>query len=122
MINMEPPEEKALIEEERAILVSKGYTVGTDVHMVPGKTQWGVADVIAKRGDTILCVECKYINRTNPTQKRKKVKDQAMMYASWMKCRNHYKCVFAAIHTNEERRILCEVKYTESYQRLKSLF
>jgi Holliday junction resolvase len=118
---MEPPEEKALIEEERATLAAKGWDVSTDVHMVEGKTQWGVADVIAKSGNTIICVECKYINRTNPTKKRKKVKDQAIYYASWMKCRNPNKIVGAAIHTNEERRILCEVEYKESYARLKSL-
>lgn len=119
---MEPPEEKALVEEEVATLIAKGWDVNTDVHMVEGRTQYGIADIIAKRGNTIIAVECKYINRTNPTKKRKKVKNQAMMYASWMKCRNPNKHVGAAIHTNEERRILCEVGYKESYARLKSLF
>ncbi len=55
----------------------------------------------AKRKNKILVVECKFINQTNRTKKRKKVRDQALLYASWAKVKNASYRVRGCWYTNE---------------------
>lgn len=54
-------------------------------------------------GDAITAIEVKHINRTNATQKRKKVREQALYYASVAKFKqsNDHPSVSALAVTNE---------------------
>ena len=98
---MEPPEERALIDRAVSCLRRKRCTVYTDWEVVRGKTQFGVGDVMGIRNQEILVVECKFVNRTNATKKRKKVRDQALLYASFAKTQHPTKRVRGCWYTNE---------------------
>ena len=77
--------EEELIEEISRHLIQRGFLVRKHTLVIPGESQYGEMDLWATKGSTIYEVECKFINRTNPTQKRKKVKEQALNYASILK-------------------------------------
>lgn len=85
---MEPPEERDLIARACAKLRNQGWTVERGWDVLKGKSQYGTGDILARKDKHILAVECKYINNTNRTKKRKKVKDQALLYASFAKLQN----------------------------------
>jgi len=101
--------EEGLIEEISRHLIQRGFLVRKHTLVIPGKSQYGEMDLWATKGSTIYEVECKFINRTNPTQKRKKVKEQALNYASILKWKYPDKSVFAFACTNEGLQKLGEV-------------
>lgn len=111
---MEPPEEQRLIRECARCLRGKGYCVELGLEIVRGKSQYGRTDVIAKKGNVICAIECKYINSTNATKKRKKVKDQAIIYASILKWKYPYREVRAYAYTNEGLTNLGTLKRDEA--------
>lgn len=94
--------EESLVLDVIQILKDKNWTdIKTNWYIVNGKSNWGVGDVIAKKDRRLLAVECKFINRTNPTQKRRKVKTQAVMYACYAKILNPDFRVKGCWFTNE---------------------
>jgi len=122
---MEPQEEVDIIEREASKLRRRGFQVRIGAEVVPGHSQYGKTDIIATKGNIIYCVECKFINRTNPTKKRKKVKDQAVLYASIMKYKyrkDPNRRVFAFACTNEGITCLGEMKIEESTRRKDAYF
>ena len=98
---MEPPEERAIMEKTCARLREQGWAVEKGWDVVKGKSQYGTGDILARKGKNILAIECKYINSTNRTKKRKKVKDQALLYASFAKLKHLSHCVKGYWCTNE---------------------
>ena len=112
-------EETKLIQHCANELRKKGYAVDVGVEIVPGKSQYGKTDVLAFKGNTICAIECKFINSTNATKKRKKVKDQAITYSSILKWKYPKKVVKAFTYTNEGLRFLGEV--TEDKGRARAL-
>lgn len=85
-------EETQLIHNTTQRLTSAGWQiVGIEWEPLKGKSQFGRGDILATREDLVLAVECKHINSTNSTKKRKKVKDQAEVYAAFAKLRTIYK-------------------------------
>lgn len=90
------------------------YNVTSNLLLVPGRSEFGEMDIVAYKGNTILEVECKWINRTNPTQKRKKVKTQAITYASILKWKFPQKKIFAVVYTNEGLSFLGEITSTQA--------
>jgi hypothetical protein len=119
---MEPPEEQKLIDECARCLRGKGYCVDLGLEVVRGKSQYGRTDVIAKKGNVICAIECKYINRTNATKKRKKVKDQAIIYASILKWKYPDQEVRAYVYTNEGLTYLGTLNKDEADRTAKEYF
>ena len=99
-----------------------GFDVMTDKEVVPGKSQYGKTDIIAFKDQTIYAIECKYINRTNATKKRKKVKDQALIYASILKWKKPHKIVKAYVFTNEGLQFLQIMTKVEAKRRALEYF
>ena len=119
---MEPPEERELIEKCSEYFRTLGFDVMNDKEVVPGKSQYGRTDIIAFKEQTIYAIECKYINRTNATRKRKKVKDQALIYASILKWKKPHKIVKAYIFTNEGLQFLQIMTKSEANRRALEYF
>ena len=103
-------------------LRSKGYDVEIGSEVIKGKSQYGKTDIIAKKDNVICSIECKYINRTNPTKKRKKVKDQAIIYASILKFKYPDKVVRAYACTNEGLNYLGVIKMDKASHVAKKYF
>lgn len=101
---------------------SLGFDVMMDKEVVSGQTQYGKTDVIAFKDQTIYAIECKYINRTNATKKRKKVKDQALRYASIVKWKKPNKIVKAYVFTNEGLQFLQIISKEEATRRTLEWF
>lgn len=99
-----------------------GFKVATEVEVVPGQSQYGKSDIIACKGDMMYVVECKYINRTNPTKKRKKVKEQSFIYASIVKWKHPRKIVKAYVYTNEGLLCLGEISESDANTRAREYF
>ena len=99
-----------------------GFHVITEAEVVPGKSQYGKSDIIAYKQGMIYAIECKYINGTNSTKKRKKVKDQAFIYASILKWKYPNKIVKAYTYTNEGLQYLGVVSKSEGNARATSYF
>ena len=118
---MEPEEEKKLIQECAAALRGKGYAVQIGTEVVPGHSQYGKTDIIARKNKVICAIECKFINRTNPTKKRKKVKDQAVTYASIIKWKYPHMEVRAYAYTNEGL-LFCGCMTKDAERRAKDYF
>lgn len=97
----EPPEEQELIREcvQHLEFLDFEVHVGLEVH--PGHSNYGKTDIIARCGQTIYSIECKFINKSKPTRKRKKVRDQAVLYASILKNKYPDYTVKAYVFTNE---------------------
>ena len=103
-------------------LRSKGYDVEIGSEVIKGKSQYGKTDIIAKKDNVICSIECKYINSTNPTKKRKKVKDQAIIYASLLKFKYQDKEVRAYACTNEGLNYLGVIKMDKANSVAKKYF
>lgn len=88
---------------ERVCSRLQGWEVQREWYVVEGKTHFGQGDILARKGDSILAIECKFINSKNRTKKRKKVKDQALIYASFAKLKNPSSRVKGCWVTNEGR-------------------
>ena len=78
---------------------------------IPGFMQFGEGDILAEdeNGDSLMAIECKYINKiatgktakVKRTKHRKKVVEQALLHASYVKIRNSNRRVQALTLTNE---------------------
>jgi len=79
--------EARLIEEKKQNMEAEGFDVVTEYDIIQGYSQYGKGDLLAIKGNLVYAVECKIINKTNATKKRKKVRDQALLYASFAKLR-----------------------------------
>lgn len=77
--------------------------------LLPGFMQFGEGDMLADDGDSLVALECKWIDRTSSgktakvrrTKHRKKVAEQALLHASYVKIRNPDRRVQAFTLTNE---------------------
>lgn len=115
---MEPPEERELMEKCSKYLKTLGFHVLMDREVKRGHSQYGKTDIIAFKDETIYVIECKYINNTNATKKRKKVKDQALRYASIIKLEKPHKIVKAYVFTNERLQFLQIMSKEEATRRV----
>jgi hypothetical protein len=79
--------------------------------LLPGFMQFGEGDMLAKDADdSLVAIECKWIDNTSTgktakvrrTKHRKKVVEQALRHASYVKIGNHDRRVRAATLTNED--------------------
>ena len=78
--------------------------------LLPGFTQFGEGDLLADDGDSLVAIECKWIDRAltgktaqaRRTKHRKKVAVQALLHASYVKIRNPDRRVQAFTLTNED--------------------
>ena len=77
--------------------------------LVPGFMQFGEGDMLADDGDSLVAIECKWIDLTSSgktakvrrTKHRKKVAEQALLHASYVKIRTPHRRVQAMTLTNE---------------------
>jgi len=76
------------------LMESRGWSViAKEWHVVPGFSQFGIGDLLMRRDNLIRAVECKWVDFSNSgrnactkrTHKRKKVKEQALLYAAFAK-------------------------------------
>tara|TARA_B110000858_G_C17502922_1_gene336826 strand:+ start:163 stop:543 length:381 start_codon:yes stop_codon:yes gene_type:complete len=119
---MESPEERELMEKCSKYFKTHGFDVMMDREVKPGHSQYGKSDIIAFKDQTIYVIECKYINRTNATKKRKKVKDQSLIYASIIKLENPDKIVKAYVFTNEGLQFLQIMSQSDAKRRAFEYF
>lgn len=108
--------EEALIQKNIERLTKHGWVICTEWEPVPGLPQFGKGDIFAAKKNCILAVECKHINRTNRTKKRKKVRDQAVLYASFAKIKNPSKRVRGCWSTNETKEYTSDIMYDDAME------
>lgn len=108
--------EEALIQKNIERLTQHGWVICTEWEPVPGLPQFGKGDIFATNKNCILTVECKHINRTNRTKKRKKVRDQAVLYASFAKIKNPSKRVRGCWSTNETKEYTSDIMYDDAME------
>ena len=97
----EPPGEQELIAKCVRYLNILDFEVHVGKEVLPGKSNYGKTDIVASTGKTIYAIECKFINGKQSSRKRKKVKDQALVYASIIKTKYPHYSVKAYVFTNE---------------------
>ena len=116
----EPPEEQELIRECVRHLEFLDFEVHVGIEVHPGHSNYGKADIVARTGQTIYSIECKFINGTNRTRKRKKVRDQALMYSSILKDEYPGYTVKAYVFTNEfpKLQFVKEISEEEASERM----
>jgi len=107
-------EEQDLIALTVKRLEKLGWSIVIEWYPVENLSQFGKGDILAIKDRCLLAVECKIINRTNPTQKRKKVKDQALLYASYAKIRHPDKRVRGCWITNEKKEYTSDILYDDA--------
>lgn len=115
-------QEKKLMEQIALYLFLEGFEVLMEQDVIPGKSQYGKSDIIALKDNLIYAVECKFINKTNPTRKRKKVKEQALLYASILKWKHPDKIVKACTYTNEAWTIIKTMEKDEATKKTLEYF
>jgi len=116
----EPPEEQELIRECVRHLEFLDFEVHVNVEVVPGYSNYGKADIVARTGRTIYAIECKFINDTNRTRKRKKVREQSLEYGSILKNKYPLYTVKSYVFTNEfpKLQFVREITDDEANQRV----
>lgn len=119
---MEPLQERKLIHQCAKRFRKLGFDVVLDKEVIDGRSQFGKTDLIAEKGNVICEIECKYINKTNATKKRKKVREQALNYASLLKYTFTQKIVKAYTFTNEGLEFLGEISEKQSKARVRKYF
>lgn len=107
-------EEQDLIALTVKRLEKLGWSTVIEWSPVANRSQFGIGDILAIKDHCLLAVECKMINRTNPTQKRKKVKDQALLYASYAKILHPDKRVRGCWITNEKKEYTSDILYDDA--------
>jgi len=99
------------------VMERRGWSfVEQEWEVVPGFPQFGIGDLLMKRGNLIRAVECKWIDSsksgrnacTKRTQKRKKVKDQTLLYAAFAKLHFPIMDVKGVAFIGPENKILCK--------------
>ena len=93
----------SFVEKTNGTIVARSYKV------LPGLMQFGEGDLIVDDGDRLSVVEFKYIDtlssgrtaKVRRTHKRKKVKEQALLYAAYTKLRHPDRVVQSVTCTNE---------------------
>lgn len=112
--------EDALVERAIVHLKKHNWVTSTEWEVIPGLSQFGKGDILAMQNEHALAIECKHINHTNATKKRKKVRDQAYLYASFVKLNPKYrsKCVRGCWLTNEEVRYTNEITQKDAMHRV----
>jgi Holliday junction resolvase-like predicted endonuclease len=99
------------------VMQSRGWSVvEQEWEGVPSFPQFGIGDLLMKRGDLIRAVECKWIDSsksgrnvcTKRTQKRKKVKDQTLLYAAFAKLHFPTMDVKGVEFVGPENKVLCK--------------
>lgn len=104
-----PPGENRLVELVAcAVLkIDKGAKLRCQ-YLPLDKMHLGQGDLLVhwSGGNAITAIEVKHINRTNPTQKRKKVREQALYYASVAKLKQRNDSVSALAVTNESVHVV----------------
>jgi len=118
----ESHQELKLIDKATRHPSLNGFKIMLNKDVVEGHCQFGKTDIIAVRNNLIYHIEVKVINRTNTTRKRKKVKEQALNYASLSKWMNPTKEVRAFTYTNKGFKDLGEVSREKSMERVKTYF
>ena len=97
---------------------------------IPGFMQFGEGDILAEdeNGDSPMAIECKYIDKiatgktakVKRTKHRKKVVEQALLHASYVKIRNSNRRVQALTLTNENGLTVvdCDVRLSDAKRRV----
>ena len=111
---MEPPKEKEMIRELCAMLRQCGWQVRTNWYVVPGRADLGVGDILAKKRDCIMVVECKHLNGVHTMRKLHKVQEQAHRYAAFAKLQHGNAKVLRFWYTNHEFKDMGEMGEEES--------
>ena len=78
--------------------------------LLPGFMQFGEGDMLTDDGDSLVAIECKWIDLTSTgktakvrrTKHRKKVAEQALLHASYVKIRDPDRRIRASTLTNED--------------------
>jgi hypothetical protein len=113
-------EEAALIQKNVERLVRHGWVICQEWEPIPGRPEFGKGDILATRKHCILAVECKHINHTNRTSTCravcKKVRDQAILYASFAKIKNPSKRVRGCWSTNETKEYTSDIMYDDAME------
>ena len=91
----ESPAELELIRKCVQHLEFLNFEVHVGLEVIPGHSNYGRSDIIARTGQTIYAIECKFINENNASRKRNKVCAQALEYASILKKKYPLYTVFA---------------------------
>ena len=107
-------EEQDLIALTVKRLEKLGWSTDLEWEPVLERSQFGIGAILATKDHCLLAVECKIINRTNPTPKRKKVKDQALLYASYAKILHPDKRVRGCWITNETKEYTSDILYDDA--------
>lgn len=112
--------EADIVEDMLVQLHARGYHTQVGWECIPGCMQYGEGDILATKDTTVLAIECKYINRKKRTQKRKKVKDQAMLYACYAKLKYPNSTVYGIWATNEGRGQIGKVAVRQAMQHVRA--
>ena len=108
-----PSEENRLVELVACAVLDIDRGAKLSCQYLPlDKMHMGEGDLLVHwcGGGAITAIEVKHINRTNPTQKRKKVREQALYYASVAKFkqRHDHSSVSALAVTNEAVNVVVQ--------------
>lgn len=89
--------------------------MGVNYHLVPPFMQFGEGDVLCDLNGRLVAIECKFMGRlrgktarTRRNKQRKKIIEQTMLHASFVKLRHPTRRVRGAAITNEEATIVCD--------------
>lgn len=112
--------EAALIQKNVERLTRHGWAICQEWEPIPGRPEFGKGDIMATKKHCILTVECKHINRANATSTCraacKKVRDQAILYASFAKIKNPSKRVRGCWSTNETKEYTSDIMYDDAME------
>lgn len=86
--------------------------LGKNYEVLPGFMQYGEGDLLLDRGNRLSAIEFKYIDysnaNTNSSRKKKKVREQALLYAAYAKVRYPDRKVEAVTVVNRETNVVCQ--------------
>jgi Holliday junction resolvase-like predicted endonuclease len=109
---------------KKKIVKNKWDLIDQEYLIISNYYQFGTGDLIFKKNNKILVVECKHINftqtgrnyRSKRTKARKKVKEQALYYASCAKLKYRNCIVYGAVFTNENDKLQNIIKINDLYE------
>ena len=122
-------EEKKLKEEIKKKLILENWNLLDQEYLIIGDYyQFGTGDLIFKKDNKILIVECKHINfnesgrnyRCKRTKARKKVKEQSIYYSACAKLKYRDCIIIGSTYTNESQlKFTCKLN---DLQKARNIF